>query len=371
MRKFIGFDIGEGPERRFTGVPADFFTQLLPQITNISELKVTLYVFYLAGLKRGEPKWVGFWELVEAEDLLAGLRKVGDPRPPEEQLREGLELALTRGTLIRLLAAPPPPEFFQGQASAGELEPASATWFLLNTAANREFIAKLERGEIQIENTTLFQGLDLWDWPLPNRPKPEGEEDSGEVTEQIRQWKQQRAGRWRLKTQRPDIYTLYEQNIGPLTPILSERLREADQLYPAEWIEAAFTEAVNYNRRSWAYISRILENWATDGKNAKNGQERREREREWDESRTNRRRTPLGGDGARTPVPSTRGEFLPGTPPQRPAPPDRERGRGDASQSSAGQLLQWRGAEAQRKRQRYERQRPINPEDTEDTEPEF
>ncbi|MEI6044820.1 MAG: DnaD domain protein, partial [Chloroflexota bacterium] len=311
MRKFVGFDIGDGPERRFTGVPAAFFTQLLPQISNVAELKVTLYTFFLAGQKKGEPKWVGYWELAEAEDLLNGLKRRGDPRPPEEHLREGLELALTRGTLIRLVAAPAPPEFFQALEGAGELEPANVTWFLLNTASNRDFVAKLERGETQIEQTTLLQGLDLWDWPLPSRPKPEGEEQLG----QIQEWKEQQEGRWRVRSQRPDIYTLYEQNIGSLTPILSERLREATQLYPAEWVEAAFTEAVNYNRRSWAYISRILENWAIDGKDGKygkNGQERRERA--WNEERTgergrNRRRTFVAGDGARATGTS---ETLPG-----------------------------------------------------------
>jgi DNA replication protein len=363
MRKFVGFDIGDGPERRFTGVPAVFFTQLLPQITNLAELKVTLYTFFLAGQKKGEPKWVGYWELTEAEDLLEGLKRGGDPRPPEEHLREGLELALTRRTLLRLVAAPAPPEFSQASNGAGELEPTTVTWFLLNTASNRDFIAKLERGESQIENTTLLQGLDLWDWPLPSRPKPEGDESQpSEITGQLQEWKQQQEGRWRLKSQRPDIYTLYEQNIGPLTPILSERLREATKLYPAEWVEAAFTEAVNYNRRSWAYISRILENWAIDGKN---GQERRERE--WDEHRTgnrgrNRGRTPVARDGARTPSTSE----TPGTQsPQRPATQGGERGRSDTSQSSAGQLIQWRGAEAERKRQQFRRERQYQPEEPE------
>ncbi len=359
MRKFVGFDIGDSPERRFTGVPAAFFSQLLPQITNLAELKVTLYTFYLAAQKKGEPKWVGYWELAEAEDLLTGLKRNGDPRPAQEHLREGLELAITRGTLLRLIAAPPPPEFLQGSE---EFEPASVTWFLLNTASNREFVAKLERSEIQIENTPLLQGLDLWDFPLPNKSRPEGAASS-EIIGQIEEWKQQQVERWKLKTQRPDIYTLYEQNIGPLTPILSERLREAEQSYPAEWVEAAFTEAVNYNRRSWAYISRILENWAIEGKD---GSERRERERD-ERQRDNRRRTPVGGDGARTASPPAYGEFVPGTTtPQRPAPQGRERGHSDVSQprAGAGQLLQWRGAEAERKRQ-LRRQRQPQPEDTE------
>jgi DnaD/phage-associated family protein len=59
---------------------------------------------------------------------------------------------------------------------------------------------------------------------------------------------------------------LYEQNIGPLTPLLAEELMEAEDTYPVSWIEDAFREAVELNKRSWRYIQRILERWAAEGK---------------------------------------------------------------------------------------------------------
>ena len=65
--------------------------------------------------------------------------------------------------------------------------------------------------------------------------------------------------------QRPSIFDFYEQNIGLLTPLLAEQLAEAERRYPAEWIEAAFTEAVNHNKRNWSYIRRILRIWAAGG----------------------------------------------------------------------------------------------------------
>jgi DnaD/phage-associated family protein len=68
-----------------------------------------------------------------------------------------------------------------------------------------------------------------------------------------------------IKLDRPTVFRLYEQNIGPLTPLLAERLIRAMELYPVEWIEAAISEAVAYNRRNWRYIVRILENWTADG----------------------------------------------------------------------------------------------------------
>lgn len=65
-----------------------------------------------------------------------------------------------------------------------------------------------------------------------------------------------------------DIFTLYEQNIGIITPMIAEELKEADKIYPPRWIEEAFKEAVVLNKRSWKYIARILERWANEGKDS-------------------------------------------------------------------------------------------------------
>jgi DNA replication protein DnaD len=48
--------------------------------------------------------------------------------------------------------------------------------------------------------------------------------------------------------------------------MIAEELQEAEKLYPADWIESAFREAVSLNKRSWKYIARILERWAVEGK---------------------------------------------------------------------------------------------------------
>ena len=323
QRKFVGFD--SGPETtRLTGVPASFFTQLLPQISHPNELKTLLYVMYLAGQKRGDPKWVGYWELTEADDLLVGMRRGGDPRPAIEHLREALELCLARGSLIRVEAAPPPPDFFGNSPAKGDLEPVSVTWFLLNTVSNREFLARLERGEIQIEETSLLFGVDIWDRPLPEVAAQGQEGPRNPGLPEIRQWQQKQ--HWKLYSARPDIYTLYEQNIGPLTPILSERLREAAKLYPAAWVEEAFAEAVNYNRRSWAYVARILENWAADGRERQSDRDRARTKPEPNNAPPYRAgrggRTPVGGNGetppAATPAATPTGRPTPASQSRRP-----------------------------------------------------
>ena len=322
QRKFVGFDSGNEVSRRLTGVPATFFTQLLPQINHPNELKTLLYIMYLAGQKRGEPKWVGYWELVESDDLLAGMRRGGDPRPPVEHLREALELCLARGSIIRVEAAPPPPDFFGDKGVKGDLEPVSVTWFLLNTVGNREFLSRLEEGKIQIEETNLLYGVDVWDRPLPE-VAAQTDATAAPGRAEIKQWQQKQ--RWKVYSARPDIYSLYEQNIGPLTPILSERLREAAKLYPPAWVEDAFAEAVNYNRRSWAYVARILENWAADGRERQQDRDRARTKPEPNAGtyRTGRSgRTSMGGDGKIAPATPP----VEPTPPGRPAAPDQSRG---------------------------------------------
>jgi DnaD/phage-associated family protein len=65
-----------------------------------------------------------------------------------------------------------------------------------------------------------------------------------------------------------NVFTLYEQNIGMITPLIAEELKEAEKLYPPQWLEEAFKEAVTLNKRSWRYIARILQRWASEGKDS-------------------------------------------------------------------------------------------------------
>jgi DnaD/phage-associated family protein len=70
-----------------------------------------------------------------------------------------------------------------------------------------------------------------------------------------------------LALDRPTIFNLYEQNIGPLTPMLAEHLRAAEAEFPATWIEEAFGIAVENNVRKWSYIQAILDGWQRQGRN--------------------------------------------------------------------------------------------------------
>ena len=64
--------------------------------------------------------------------------------------------------------------------------------------------------------------------------------------------------------ERPNIFSLYERNIGAVSPLMAEVLKDAEQQYPESWVEEAFGEAVAQNRRSWRYIETILKRWQSE-----------------------------------------------------------------------------------------------------------
>ena len=214
MKGFAGFPSGR---LRATRIPSLFFSELLPAIDTLAELKVTLYCFWLAGRRPHFPPGVRRAELLADEGLLAGLAE--PERDAVEALQEGLERAVARGTLIHVTM---------------ETGGRSEDWYFLNTESGRAAVERLRRG----------------DW--------------GELAEVA-------PTAVRLEVERPNIFVLYEQNIGLLQPMIAEELREAEQRYPPDWIEEAFREAARMNKRNWRYVQAILERWATEGRNGRRG----------------------------------------------------------------------------------------------------
>ena len=94
-------------------------------------------------------------------------------------------------------------------------------------------------------------------------------------------------GTWRPETagsvpmfERPNIFRLYEENIGPLTPLIADALKDAEDTYSAEWIAETIDLAVRNNKRSWRYCDAILKRWKEEGRGEK--QDRRDAEKDRD-----------------------------------------------------------------------------------------
>ena len=62
------------------------------------------------------------------------------------------------------------------------------------------------------------------------------------------------------------MFKRYEENIGPLTPLIADMLKDAEDVYTAEWISDAIGLAVENNKRNWKYIEAILKRWKEEGR---------------------------------------------------------------------------------------------------------
>lgn len=222
MPAFSGFTPGA---TRLTAVPETFFTELVPTIDHLAEMKVTLYALWHIEQQEGSLRFIRFEDFAGDRRLMAGLGAEG--REALAALIDGLERAVSRASLLEVR----PPD-------AG----IDAAVFLLNTPRGRAAYQAWQNGE----------------WAADEVAQPP----------------------LNLADEKPNIYRLYEENIGLLTPMIADALQEAEQTYPAAWIEEAMRIAVQNNARSWRYIEKILQSWkdkgrhGTDRRNSEKGQTR-------------------------------------------------------------------------------------------------
>ena len=67
-----------------------------------------------------------------------------------------------------------------------------------------------------------------------------------------------------------NIFNLYEQEFGAITPRIAERLKMWEEDYPEGWIEEAINISVDNNIRKVSYAEAILERWRVEGKGKSN-----------------------------------------------------------------------------------------------------
>lgn len=205
--KFSGF-----PRRvRSLPAPAPLFGELLERIDDLAELKCLLRVIWLLQQKRGYPRFVTLAEAQADRTLAKSL-----PREPDA-VANALDACARRGTLAVAV-----------RGSGADEE----RLYALNTETDRLALARAA-------SDVVVMGYSR------SEPDPDAREAGAD---------------------RPNIYALYEANIGMLSPMIADELKEAEALYPAEWIEQAFREAASANVRHWRYIARILDRWEREGR---------------------------------------------------------------------------------------------------------
>jgi DNA replication protein len=205
MKKYKGFSDSES----FTPLPDSFFHQLLKEIDDAAELKVTLHFL---------------WRAEKMEGTVHGLRETDfDPQAlglAADALTHGLGQAVQRGSILRA-------------------EREAEVVYFLNSPRGRASAEAFTAGRLR---------------------------DS--------------AGPAASPVERPNIFKLYEENIGPLTPMIADALKDAETAHPADWIEDAIELAAKNNKRSWNYCEAILKRWKEEGRGEK--QDRRNAEKDRD-----------------------------------------------------------------------------------------
>ena len=200
---------------RCTPVPDPLLGSLLEQISDIAELKVALRGIWLLQQQRGSLPVVSVSQLLSDRVLIGGLKTPGDE--PQAAVLRGFQAAVDRGIFLG----------YQQESSQPE-----ETFFLLNTEAGRRALARWTKTGV-----------------APLASSPTGKQPAVPATEE-----------------KPSIFAQYEDNIGTISPMLAEELKEAEAEYSWSWIDEAFKIAVTQNKRNWGYISAILRRWAAEGR---------------------------------------------------------------------------------------------------------
>jgi DNA replication protein len=219
MSPFNGFT---GDQAGTIPIPAQFFSHLLLDIDSLEELKLSLYIFWRLEHTEGKFRYVRKQDLAVDEHLMGALKNPdGDSHTA---LETALNKAVQRGTLL------------EAKIAAGQ---GQEILYFLNTPGGQAALKAIEHGEWRYSDD-------------PHHPVD-------------------------LNWHRPNIFRLYENNIGPLTPMIAETLQEAENTYPAHWIEDAMRIAVENNKRSWRYVEAILRRWQEGGRDER--EDRRDTEK--------------------------------------------------------------------------------------------
>ncbi|MBI9051500.1 MAG: DnaD domain protein [Anaerolineaceae bacterium] len=221
MNPVLQFDPAK---ERLIRVPESYFTQVLSAIDDHAIQKITLFSFWLLEIQERDPKY-----LTENDFLTqSAIQQAFKPQKSvstEKNIRNALEKTVQAGILLQLKNID---------------ENQSETIYFINSPKGRAAAAALANGDLKIEF---------------HKHQPV-----------------------RVQINKPNIFKLYEDHIGAITPMMAEFLQDAEEQYSVEWIRDAFEIAVAKNARNWRYIEAILKSWQEKGKD---GESRQNTEKPW------------------------------------------------------------------------------------------
>lgn len=219
-RRFDGFPaIGKA-----TAIPNTFFSLVLPRLQTPGALLAFLWTSKLIQEQRTDVRFVSEPQLWDHPGVAASFAAVAG----QASLAAGLAECTDVGALL----------WIEVTGASGR-----ESLYFINNPASRRAVGRARAGELQLIPATVAV-------PAP------------------------------LAAERPGIFRLYEEHIGTITPMVGDRLIEAEATYPPEWIEQAFREAAELNARNWRYIERILSRWAEEGTHETAGRDPAEKQKQ-------------------------------------------------------------------------------------------
>ena len=180
-----------------------FFTQLYPQMDDLSQLRLLLYMFWHSEQQPGSVRYFRFIDFTSDPTLM---EMIGD----EVGLRSALERLVNLHAVLE-----------------AELDWMDEVYYFINTPQGRAAVQAIQNGAWQ-DFSQDRQAINLVD-------------------------------------ESPNIFELYEKNIGVITPMMAEILKEDEATYPTSWIREAIQIAVTRNVRTWKYVQAILKRWQKEG----------------------------------------------------------------------------------------------------------
>ena len=192
----------------FTPVPDPILGTMLLSIDDLSELKCILRALWHINRMKGHLRYVTLPMLANDSVLSDSLDVTSVKKLMAQAVRKGI---FATGSLL----------------DTGTVTDA----YVLNTESARKALA-------QAEGNSVLSDFSHPNWEVQNERLPH----------------------------RPNAYQLYESNIGMITPLIAEELKDAEGQYPQQWLEDAIAIAVKSNQRNWRYIEAILRRWSSEGK---------------------------------------------------------------------------------------------------------
>lgn len=206
--RFPGFP--DGPTH-FTPVPDRFFLDLLPLIDDMAQLQVLLFCFWALPQREGPYPYLLRADFTDHAPLMSALARIHPAVDPAHSLDAAIAGALACGAML------------SASVQHGDDK---QTLYFINTARARQAVEQINAGHFQA---------------MPDK-------------------------RVAILPPRPNVFRDYEQNVGPLTPMIADDLKSLLQDYPDGWLHDAIRLAVQHNKRSLRYIQAILKRWHQDGR---------------------------------------------------------------------------------------------------------